>query len=769
MNVKRGIELWKKAKKLIPGGNQLLSKRAEMFLPEQWPSFYTKAKGVEVWDLDNNKFIDMSIMGVGTCVLGYADDDVDNAVKRVIDSGSMSTLNSPEEVELAELLLGLHKWAKMVRYARTGGEAMSIAVRIARAHAGKDNVAFCYDDKTEILTKYGFKKFKDLDENEVVATLNPLTNQLEYHQIEAKIKYHYCGKMLHFKGQRVDLLVTPDHKIYRKFRLKRGHRFGLETASNSVSKKTMIQMTSACAWKGMPQERFSISKILSQTRPTKAVCSFPMKDFLGFMGWYLSEGCCVAKKRGAYEVHIAQDKKNIENSEEIISTIKNLGFLPYRNGHHICFNSKELVQYLKQFGKSRDKYIPDWIKELPPNYLFVFVRAMVKGDGTFEKGRMRKFYSISTKLIDGMQELLLKLGYSTTVSEYKNTGFSRGKIYHLKIGTEKVLGSRASEKDYDGYVYCVTVPNHIILVRRNGKIVWSGNCGYHGWHDWYLSANLADDKALDGHLLSGLEPAGVPRALKGTAIPFKYNDTESLQKIFEKNDDIAAIVMEPVRQQEPVPGFLKHVRKIADDNNAVLIFDEITSGWRMRLGGVYDMYNVRPDIVVYAKAMGNGFPIAAIVGNDVMDAAQKTFISSTCWTERVGPAAAIATINKLRDRNVPDHLIRIGKSITKGWLDSAKEHGLRIKTMGIPPLTAFAFDYENSQAVHTLFTQEMLERSYLASKQVYVSYSHTANCIEKYIESVNDMFAVIKKAIDNNNVEKQLKGPIAHKGFSRLN
>jgi glutamate-1-semialdehyde aminotransferase len=136
-------DLYTKAKKLIPGGTQLLSKRPEMYLPHYWPSYYEKAKGCEVWDLDGNKYVDMSYMGIGSCILGYADEDINEAVKNAIDKGSMSTLNSPEEVELAEILCDLHPWADMVRYTRTGGEAMSVAVRIGRAKTGKDTVLFC--------------------------------------------------------------------------------------------------------------------------------------------------------------------------------------------------------------------------------------------------------------------------------------------------------------------------------------------------------------------------------------------------------------------------------------------------------------------------------------------------------------------------------------------------------------------------------------------------------------------------------------------------
>ena len=138
-----GQKLYEKAKTLIPGGTMLLSKRPEMFLPHHWPSYFSKAKGCEVWDLDGNKYLDMSIMGIGTNTLGYGNEEVDNAVRSVIDKGNMSTLNCPEEVWLAEKLIEINPWADMVRFARTGGEANAIAIRIARAATGKDKVAIC--------------------------------------------------------------------------------------------------------------------------------------------------------------------------------------------------------------------------------------------------------------------------------------------------------------------------------------------------------------------------------------------------------------------------------------------------------------------------------------------------------------------------------------------------------------------------------------------------------------------------------------------------
>lgn len=432
-----GAKLWIKAKKMIPGGSQLLSKRSEMFLPNLWPAYYSKAKGINIWDLDGRKYVDMSTMGIGSCILGYADTDVDNAVKRRIANGNMSTLNCPEDVELAEKLLSLNKWAGMVRYARTGGESMSIAIRIARAHSKRDKIAFC---------------------------------------------------------------------------------------------------------------------------------------------------------------------------------------------------------------------------------------------------------------------------------------------------------------------------------------------GYHGWGDWYLATNLNDRDGLNGHLLKGLEPLGVPKALAGSALPFHYNKIEELEKIIENNAGIGTIVMEAIRNKKPENGFLEKVRKIADGVGAVLVFDEITSAWRMTVGGAYKLFGVEPDIAVYGKAMSNGYPMGAIVGkSEIMDVAQESFISSTYWTEGIGPTAALATIKKLRDKNVPNHVVGIGKLIGRLWIRLASENEVKVRIDDdFPPIMHFDFEYENSQAVATLFTQEMLRRGYLASRGIYASYSHKTADVAKYGEAVNEVFGLLKKAVDTNTVEKRLKGPVAHTGFQRL-
>ena len=432
-----GQILYQKARRLIPGGTQLLSKRPEMLLPEQWPAYYSKAKGVEVWDLDGIKYIDMISGGIGACVLGYADPDVDRAVHAAIDAGSMTHLNCPEEVELAYLLCELHPWADMMRFARCGGESMAVAVRIARARTRRDKIAFC---------------------------------------------------------------------------------------------------------------------------------------------------------------------------------------------------------------------------------------------------------------------------------------------------------------------------------------------GYHGWHDWYLAANLGETDALDGHLLPGLDPNGVPRGLAGTMFPFRYNRLDDLEKIIaEHGNELAAIVMEPVRGSDPVPGFLETIREWATKTGAVLIFDEVTSGFRLTTGGVHMVYGVMPDIAVFAKAMSNGYPMGAIVGRgDVMQAAQTSFISSTYWTEKIGPVAALATIKKHRDHNVAKHLIEVGNMMRKGWRLAADHNGVKITVSGIAPLAHFSFDYSNGQAIRTLFTQLMLERGYLATNGFYSTYAHTPAHMESFSEVLDEVFSELANAITAGVVEQRLGGPVANAEFRRL-
>ena len=431
-----GQKLWKRAKEIIPGGNMLLSKRPEMFLPDLWPAYFNKSKGCKVWDLDGNELIDMSIMGIGTNTLGYGHPEVDAEVQRILRLGNMSTFNCPEEVYLAEKLIELHPWADMARFARSGGEANAIAIRIARAASGKDNVAIC---------------------------------------------------------------------------------------------------------------------------------------------------------------------------------------------------------------------------------------------------------------------------------------------------------------------------------------------GYHGWHDWYLSANLSNDKSLDGHLLPGLKPDGVPRNLKNTVFPFTYNNFEELEAIISTKN-IGVIKMEVMRNQEPKNNFLHKVRKLATDNGVVLIFDECTSGFRETFGGLHKKYGVEPDMAMFGKALGNGYAITAIIGKrEVMEAAQSTFISSTFWTERIGPTAALATLNVMENIQSWEIITSIGLEVRKGWQELADNYELKIDHWGMPALAGFSFQSKNELAYKTLITQEMLKKGYLAANSVYSCIDHSKDVIENYFENLDPIFSLIKKCEDGYDIESLIQGSVCHSQFKRLN
>ena len=432
-----GQELYKKAKSLIPGGTMLLSKRPEMFLPNQWPSYFSKAKGCKVWDLDGKELTDMSIMGIGTNTLGYGNDEVDNAVLNTIKLGNMSTLNCPEEVFLAEKLVEINPWAEMVRFARSGGEANSIAIRIARAASGKDKVAIC---------------------------------------------------------------------------------------------------------------------------------------------------------------------------------------------------------------------------------------------------------------------------------------------------------------------------------------------GYHGWHDWYLSANHNEGDELANHLLGGLDPIGVPKNLKNTVFPFNYNNYEQLLKIVD-NNDIGVIKMEVVRNYEPENDFLKKIRKLASERNIVLIFDECTSGFRETYGGLYKKYGVEPDIAMYGKTIGNGYALTAVIGRrSVMEAAQKTFISSTFWTERIGPTAALATLKVMEDLRSWEIITNIGNQMREGWKKLADNYKLNISVFGLPALSSYSFVSDNALEYKTFITQEMLKKGYLASTNFYASIAHNSENLNDYFEALNDIYFKISECEKENiRIYDLLDGPVCHSGFKRLN
>ena len=410
----KNTKLWLEAIKVIPGGNGLLSKRPERYLPEYWPTYYKKCKGIKVTDLNNKSYLDFSNMAVGSCILGYSDTQVNKFVKKNIDLGNNCTLNSPLEVDLAKKILSIHPEFQKVKFAKTGGEAIAIAVRIARA---------------------------------------------------------------------------------------------------------------------------------------------------------------------------------------------------FKNSSPIAFS------------------------------------------------------------------------------------------------------------------------------------------GYHGWHDWYLATNLNSSKNLNEHLLPGLSPLGVPKKLISTAFPIRFNNIEDLEKIFSKKKYPKILIVEGARFDKMTNKFASYINKIKKKKKIILIIDEITSGWRSTIGGVYKDNKLNADIVVYGKSIGNGYPISIIVGKkNVMDFAQDTFISSSLWTESVGFAAALKTIDILIKKNVSSFLIRQGTYIEKKWHSIAKKTNIKIVTNNFKPLITFKFiNVEDSDLILTYFTQEMLKEGFLATNSIYLSFSHKKKLIDKYLISFEKVFKKISK------------------------
>jgi glutamate-1-semialdehyde aminotransferase len=295
-------------------------------------------------------------------------------------------------------------------------------------------------------------------------------------------------------------------------------------------------------------------------------------------------------------------------------------------------------------------------------------------------------------------------------------------------------------------------------------------CGYHGWHDWYLSANHNSNDSLSGHLLPGLNPNGVPKVLKDTTLPFHYNNFDELLNLVEQHE-IGVIKMEVVRNFGPENDFLQKVRDLATKNNIVLIFDECTSGFRETFGGIYKKYGVEPDMAMYGKTIGNGYALTAVVGKrHVMEAAQTSFISSTFWTERIGPTAALATLKVMEEIKSWEIITKIGEKIQSGWKNLASLHKLEIEVAGIPSLSTYTFKSPNALAYKTLIAQEMLKKGILASTNFYASIAHEDVYVDKYFFELDKVYKIIRKCEDQElNINELLEGPICHSGFKRLN
>ena len=304
----------------------------------------------------------------------------------------------------------------------------------------------------------------------------------------------------------------------------------------------------------------------------------------------------------------------------------------------------------------------------------------------------------------------------------------------------------------------------IRIARSNTKKKNVAFCGYHGWHDWYLSANINSKKNLDQHLMPGLNFDGIPKNLKNTSFPFPYNNFEFLEKLINKKN-IGIIKMEVMRNIEPKDNFLKKIRKICNEKKIILIFDECTSGYRENMGGIHLKFNVFPDMAIFGKALGSGYAINSIIGKrQIMEKAENTFISSTFWGERIGYTAAISSINEFKKINAFQKVIKNGKLIKKIWNDLSNKHNIAIEINGTDAIPSFQFCHKHLER-KTFLTQEMLKNNILATNMIYITVFHNKKNIKKYIKILDKVFFDISKK----NIKTLIKSDICFKPINRIN
>jgi len=306
-------------------------------------------------------------------------------------------------------------------------------------------------------------------------------------------------------------------------------------------------------------------------------------------------------------------------------------------------------------------------------------------------------------------------------------------------------------------------------VTRRDKVLFSG---YHGWHDWYLAANLSPN-SLDNHLFPGIEPIGVPRALEGTAIPFEYDNLNMLEDLLKANDgEVACIIMEPMRSEIPSEGYLQGVRELATKHGVALIFDEVSSGFRIALGGVQEYSGVTPDMSVFAKAISNGYPMGAVVGSrEFMAPAEQMFISSAYWDDAVGVAAALATLKELQRRNAVEYISRIGEQFKERINRAAADAGLDAEAYGIAAHPGIRFNLEDSakqKLVQTLFVQENAKQGIILSAGPFFNCSHDDEALELTENAVRESFSVIRQGLESDGLEDLLESPIQQDLFRRM-
>jgi hypothetical protein len=336
----------------------------------------------------------------------------------------------------------------------------------------------CFSEDTEILTIDGFKLFKDIQKHEFVATLNSHTFELEYCPVEKTIKYQYKGTMMHYKTRSLDILMTPDHQV--PYISKWTKKLQWKNANEIAVSDMLIRN---CKWSGAD---FSI---------TIGDLKFTSEQFVKFMAWWLSDGSVTKRSKNSYQIKIAQE----ENMQELLEDLKDFPTKIdiAKNGIYIFHT--ELGKYLTKFGKSWEKYIPSIIKGAPTQILKTFLETYRKADGHTRKAKQWKggkfkdehsYFTSSKRLADDLSEIIIKSGNHPSIklgNVYKVYDKKQNKFYLIKHPAYVIRECRSkythikkqyiTKENYEHPVYCIDVPpHHIILIRRNGKIVWMGNC-----------------------------------------------------------------------------------------------------------------------------------------------------------------------------------------------------------------------------------------------------------------------------------------------------
>ena len=278
-------------------------------------------------------------------------------------------------------------------------------------------------------------------------------------------------------------------------------------------------------------------------------------------------------------------------------------------------------------------------------------------------------------------------------------------------------------------------------------------CGYHGWHDWFIGSTSRN--------------LGIPKVTQDLTLRFNYNDINSLSKAFNENSgNIAAVIMEPVNFVEPKDDFLNKVKSITRKNGAVLIFDEIITGFRIGLGGAQAHYKVIPDLACFGKAMANGYPISALVGRSkIMSIFEKVFFSGTFSGELVSIAAAKATIKALEKRNTLQHIDKLGTHLKDGYNKTANSLGLSHVTQmtGFGWWPKYSFFDEKGKAsleIQSLFQQEIVRRGIVTRTGMFFCGAHQTSDINKTLEVFEESLMVVGEAIQSNNVTAWLDGDV---------